>query len=306
MQGGEYDGNHSFANIQDKAHTDVQGNLYFKGISGGGIYKINPHEVDNLTMEEYLPQTEWENCEYYMVDKTGVCAYWRSTIDVLKFKSPNGRIYPIRQVIDDSEKAVSVFLGLNSNYYIVSELKNHTSDMETWKKRYIYETTYTNEELLSKKVVGFDSFSPYLDFNPNPIKRTDIAISNDYINNIYELVVFDEQNNTVTKSTINDLLSISNNFPNIEHNITSDNLYAKVEGTWIKIDFNTYNVSKMDISNYEIYSISSSIKNPELSFSGLRYSDGRNIIGTIDKNGTILVMENMQITDKITTLIRLN
>lgn len=43
-----------------------------------------------------------------------------------------------------------------------------------------------------------------------------------------------------------------------------------------------------------------------LSFSGLRYADGQNVVGTINEDGTITAFEKTKTSNKITTLLRLN
>ena len=53
-------------------------------------------------------------------------------------------------------------------------------------------------------------------------------------------------------------------------------------------------------------SMSSSPSSPGLSFAGLRYADGKNVVGMINEDGTITANDRTATSDPIVSLVRLN
>lgn len=73
-----------------------------------------------------------------------------------------------------------------------------------------------------------------------------------------------------------------------------------------------YSVRIIDLVQvgYEIasdgISMSSSPSSPGLSFAGLRYADGKNVVGMINEDGTITANDRTATSDPIVSLVRLN
>lgn len=67
-----------------------------------------------------------------------------------------------------------------------------------------------------------------------------------------------------------------------------------------------YQTSEFHVSDYEIQTLSASPASPNITFTGFRYSDGANVVGTIDENDKITIDNVADNGEKIINLIPLN
>lgn len=270
------------------------------------IKKFNLKNPSNITMENYI--TDNQNIHKYWVNGKGTCFY-NSNIG-LKFQCSGGRFYNIKALVSDFDN-FNIFHSLNDCFYVVNDkLMNSEQGLVQLLKIYKIEEI-GNDELKSYKVADL-STTDYLinihfyEFCPNPIKKTHI-ISNGEIT--YE---FDETTNEFRKL---DFILPETHY--IGWGTYRSNAFLTSEALWVHDDTKLYRLNLADYSlniidlikeGYEIKkeNITCSINAPGLSFSGLRYSDGQNIVGTINEDGTITAFEKTKTSNKITTLLRLN
>ena len=292
-------------------YSDANGNLYL-GYRGHNsktkISKINIQDSDNISIEDYLPASEMDNLVFYYdenlefsVNPSGVCAYKTYGSVGEKLKCPGGRIYPIEQLIPDDALGASgfyyhLFMGHNGSYYIATS----TGSVIT-----IYKLLEpTNNEILSEQVAELASESYYgsqIRYSvKNPEKGTHIwSLGN-------KLVEFSERENTIINTTIE--------IPTIQSDThlfyASGMLYIGNNGfqRLTQISFNDYSDQKnvdFQSNGYEAYNIISSMS-PELTFTGLRYTDANYVVGIVDAAGNINSLESTAQVNEKTILIRMN
>lgn len=69
---------------------------------------------------------------------------------------------------------------------------------------------------------------------------------------------------------------------------------------------NDYQVSEFQVLDYEIQSISTSSESSNITFTGIRYMDGANVVGTINESNEIVENKVSENGEKIINLIPLN
>lgn len=69
---------------------------------------------------------------------------------------------------------------------------------------------------------------------------------------------------------------------------------------------NNYQTKCIDLSGYEIYDISTNLQSDDLSFTALRYQDGKNILGILNKEGHIESIVEKDSNTKLEKLYQLN
>lgn len=62
-----------------------------------------------------------------------------------------------------------------------------------------------------------------------------------------------------------------------------------VQPTFSKIAIKDYQESQFQILDYEIQSLSASSESPNIAFTGFRYSDGVNVVGTITETDEVII-----------------
>lgn len=92
--------------------------------------------------------------------------------------------------------------------------------------------------------------------------------------------------------------------------VSKSNVYTLSGTTLQKIDLKTLQLTSKDMvqEGYEIKTenISGAENSDELTFAGLRYKDGMNVVGTIDSDFNVHVFENTLSSTPIMNLIRIN
>lgn len=94
--------------------------------------------------------------------------------------------------------------------------------------------------------------------------------------------------------------------------VTSESLFV-FDGDYKKlyrISLADYSVHTIDMvqASYEITptTLSCNLTSPGLSFAGLRYADGKNVVGMINEDGSITANEKTATDTPIVSLVRLN
>lgn len=67
-----------------------------------------------------------------------------------------------------------------------------------------------------------------------------------------------------------------------------------------------YQASEFQVLDYEIQTLSASPESPNITFTGIRYLDGANVVGTIDENDKITIDNVADNGKQIINLISLN
>ncbi len=271
-----------------KVYTDAQGNIYLQPgyikIGEGFytavyvIYKINTQNAENVTLEEYVPSAEGAGS--FIVDRAGVCYYGN-------FKCPGGRIYTQSQLFP-SASVQDAFLGLTGSLYICA-------DDGMYKL-----SALTNNELAVGKI-NQRSFSSYL---YNPIKQVFLLHGYDDSSGDEAVAEFNEATNDITE------IQLDYPFKELSYAdfSTSDARYVGRQKL-TKISYSDYSSQPfIDFDNlgYKIYSISASSNSPKLSFTAMDYANSNYIMGEIDSNGTVNILDSRNNNGQVWTLTKLN
>lgn len=278
--------------------SDDYGCWYF--VSSGTVVKLNASNPDNLTVESCL--AEGQSANRYWVSADGVIYYEYGLNS--KFKCPGGRTYTFEELLGVS--SASVFCGHSGVFYaaagdiykislqgpnILQAQVVWESDLETWNSVYApYDKVYC----------------------PNPKRKEHIAVNN---NSLY---VFNEELNEMRKIEQSESIpfireycgwesaSWTNAFVTSESLFIFDESYKKL----YQISLADYSVHTIDMvqAGYEITptTLSCNLTSPGLSFAGLRYADGKNVVGMINEDGSIMANERTATDTPIVSLVRLN
>lgn len=87
---------------------------------------------------------------------------------------------------------------------------------------------------------------------------------------------------------------------------TSKAWYTHSNTTFSKIAMKDYQSSEFQVSDYEMQTISATTENPNITFTGFRYSDGANVVGIINENDEVTIENVANNGEKIINLIPLN
>lgn len=266
-----------------KSQQDNKGNIYFTSgnFSYNQIYKLN---ISDFTMQSMLPEGQ----EFINFDVTGdgFIMYWNDNTDDknYKVKCPGGRIYPITDV----------------PFMIKDELYSYKD------KKIIKWETVGNNEMKETKICEFYNLPDYASSSDryeiqqvlnNYAKNT--ALLRDNWGSWYEF-------NGETYSEV----EIPQDFNWYELELgcfyTNKAWYRQDNTHFNKLSMNDYQVSEFQVLDYEIQSISTSSESSNITFTGIRYMDGANIVGTINESNEIVENKVSENGEKIINLIPLN
>lgn len=281
---------------------DREGNLYFAS-DQSMVYKINTTNLDKFQIEEYLPKDQ--KFSNFMVNPHGICFYGNGNTNALddkKLKLPSGQIVPFKNLIDFSEDTFinynDVVIGPDGDYYFAIQTPSWTSGIYS-----LYQVQFNNEQPKTSFVTEVNiNYSGGIYFRRNKIKDTFFT----YSHSSKDILEFDKSNKKF-KSYPKDLPNgtYGNEFFTKDYWLITP---LNQDGTKItKVSLKDYNLDVVTVvpnEEYEIYDFKTSPYSNVVSFSGLRYSDGKNIIGTIEENNTISIEVVEQ--GKPINLIKLN
>lgn len=146
--------------------------------------------------------------------------------------------------------------------------------------------TINNNDIEEKEVCKLPDENTYWRFIPNYVRNVMV------INGNYE---FDgekciELNKHITVGDI----------------CTSKAWYSRNNRTFSKISMKDYQESQFQVLDYEIQNLSTSLESPNIAFTGFRYSDGVNVVGTITESDEVVIDNVAESGNKIINLISLN
>lgn len=95
-------------------------------------------------------------------------------------------------------------------------------------------------------------------------------------------------------------------YVNIGNICTSKAWYILNNTMFSKTAMKDYQESQFQVSEYEIQSLSASSESPNIAFTGFRYSDGVNVVGTITETDEVIIDNVAENGNKIINLISLN
>lgn len=266
-----------------KSQQDNKGNIYFTSgsFSYNQIYKLN---ISDFTMQSMLP--EGQEFTNFDVTGDGFIMYWNDNTDDknYKVKCPGGRIYPITDV----------------PFMIRDELYSYKD------KKIIKWETVGNNEMKETEVCEFNNL-------PDDVTSNDKYEIQQVLNNYAKNTVLLHDNwgswyefNGETYSKV----EIPHDFNWYEHEpdcfYTNKAWYRQDNTHFSKLSMNDYQVSEFQVLDYEIQSISTSSESANITFTGIRYIDGANVIGTINESNEIIIDNAAGNGEKIINLIPLN
>ena len=253
-----------------KTILDNQGNIYIASSSNSNYpeyRQIYKLNVSDFTMQKMLPDEVI--CNNFTVTDNGFVVYWSSQEQQqnCRVKCPGGRIYPI------SDTYTFIF---NGNLY---SIRNNAI---------IQYKTVGNNDLEEKTIctISDEQFNGYWRFLPNHVRKTMV------LNEYYE---FDGEKCTQLDKQIN-----------IGDIRTNKAWYNRSNTTFSKIAMKDYQESQFQILDYEIQSLSANSESSNITFTGFRYSDGANVVGTITESDEVVIDNVAENGNKIINLISLN
>ena len=253
-----------------KTILDNQGNIYIASSSNSNYpeyRQIYKLNVSDFTMQKMLPDEV--RCNGFTVTDNGFVVYWsgQEQQQNCRVKCPGGRIYPISDIY--------TFI-FNGNLY---SIRNNAI---------IQYKTVGNNDLEEKTIctISDEQFNGYWRFVPNHVRKTMV------LNEYYE---FDGEKCTQLDKQIN-----------IGDIRTNKAWYNRSNTTFSKIAMKDYQESQFQILDYEIQSLSASSESPNIAFTGFRYSDGVNVVGTITETDEVIIDNVAENGNKIINLISLN
>lgn len=267
-------GNRYFTNEAD-IFTDDEGNLYY--IGDGRVHKINISDINNIFDETITPESDAIN--RYVLSSNGemfYCYYREGYLH--RLRSVGGKLIPYAISSDGGNYDNVAFRGLDGKIHIFDReaLQIITfGDYGSISADTI--TTNVQNTIYNLEYGGGTTSDPYLIVYPNKI----MAIGTNS-----QALVLDSNN---PMEITEDVFNINNYMAISDLHYNSSYIYCcgQTEGLYsiVRIDPYTYvrNVVLQD-SNYEIYSFVVD-DNETITFNGLRLSDGKTVIASIDKNG---------------------
>lgn len=298
-------------------YVDQNNNLYQRtDIYDAMIYQYNVSDPNNIRLSEYIPDNQ--EVDDYIVNERGFCFYGSLRAAEFKIKCPGGRIYTSSELLNGADDEVSVFRGCKNDTFFIIEHKylsnpvdnkhykiicyelveNGLNELVTTQRSEIYCSTNYDTGVISNAIQKtqvmntrmFNDYNPpskVLEYNEETQKFNELNMQLPYIYKDYSGEMHFTRNNTATTKNVTFIYDQSKNELVIlklaDNAITRINLVGK----------------------YELYSMDGDVDSDEVTFSGLRFSDGRNIVGTIDQTGQFHAIETINAT-KETVLIRLN
>ena len=266
-----------------KSRQDNKGNIYFTlgNFSYNQIYKLI---VSDFTMQSMLP--EGQEFTNFDVTGDGFIMYWNDNADNknYKVKCPGGRIYPITDV----------------PFMIKDELYSYKD------KKIIKWETIGNNEMKETEVCEFNNL-------PDDVTSSDkyeiIQVLNNYAKNTVLLhdnwgSWYEFDGETYSKVEIPQDFNWYELEPGCFY--TNKAWYRQDNTHFNKLSMNDYQVSEFQVLDYEIQSISTSSESSNITFTGIRYMDGANIVGTINESNEIVENKVSENGEKIINLIPLN
>jgi len=280
-----------FAN-ETKIPSDNSGNFYYMGsVNYNSITKMNIQNPDNVTTEQY--SATGQEIAKFETDKNGNCIYRTVNIEEYKIQKSNGGIY----LVEPNEYPQNTSLNIEiDNYWIGTNGLIYVMEGGYYNPN-IRKISINQEGNVSDDIVWLGNGTT----NPNNYQfyfnGANEGWSKIYCNNevifipdqseYYKGWKYKELNDEIEFASLpiwNEVKAITNSL---------DYVYIGYGTSIIKLSILDLSYTEI-IQNgeYEIYTLSVDI-NEVVTFSALRYSDGKKVVGTInDSNIEIIDEEN--------------
>lgn len=262
--------------VELQSVLDNQGNIYI-ATSNNQICKL---DVSKFTLQPML--ADGQNFTNFDVTGDGFIIYWNNYSDNknYKVKCPGGRIYPITDI---------PFI-INNELYSYQDRKIIKWEM------------VGNNELKETKICKIEGGDEYPDIDILDIiynyARNTVLLQTNY-GRYYE---FD--------GTTYQLVELPNSFNWHEgaegHFQTDRAWYIQNNTRFYKMSMADYQESEFRINDYEIQTLFASPKSSNITFSGIRYMDGANVVGIITESDEVVIDNVADNGNKIINLISLN
>lgn len=270
--------------------ADKHGNIYYK--KDYQVHKIDFSNPDNVVDKTLTPQSD--DVIMYVVSDNGELLYriYKDDSYFHRLRTTSGRLIPYRVEVDDIWDIgydYLVFRGFDGNI--------HVFDRQAIKViQFNSDDTYSEEKILEDRsiinsVVSLDGY-PYL------IKLSDRYIAMG-VNGL--AVVIDSKDRSIMTGIPQDVcggIKISQ----LEYNDSYIYCCGQKNGAYSLLRINPYTYESEAVvrdNDYEIYSFVV-LDDNTITFNGLRLSDGKTILATIDKNGRVKVLEEYSNYTQIT------
>lgn len=280
--------------------TDKKGNLYY---TNGRVHKIDVSNPNNITDEALTPESDFVGFRDFYVSSNGELLY-----NGHRLRNTQGRLFNIAEIGESFYRGLNGNLRLFLQYAIEDRACYGIFEIE-----FQSDGNYQLKEIQAK--INTDFYAPRDEYwivtLPNKILR---------INTDGKTLIMDSTNPADYAANLdwpptnivgNDLWGPYQNIFNIS-DLQYNNSYIYCCGirnntsySLLRTDINTNQCETViQDNNYEIYSFTVN-SDDSVTFTGLRMSDGKNVLVTIDKNGTIINEKVTSTNDKI-VLERIN
>jgi hypothetical protein len=269
--------------------SDVKGNIY----SGyrQSIVKINPG--DNTITELRFGENELQYGNI-LVDRHGICLYRAETGWRARHTSNWNRITPM----DEIDYFTPLVRGNDGYIYFLNIGEYDVEANGSMYSLYRIDEAANNDvktTLLTNQIIsgGGSSNDKLYD---NHVNKSLIVISS---NNLHEY-------NIAGNSWRSFPLSVALSG---EQFAAQNCLYYfdRANRRFQRLDLNSYAISDLGVSDYEIRNVTTSLHADEIMFTGMRFADSRQVAGSIDASGKVtIITESDNNNTRIENLIQLN
>lgn len=286
-------GNAYFANSPSVV-VDKTGNMYYK--YNRRVHKIDVSNVDAITDETITPETDAINVFTLSSDGELFYRYYSSDGYKYRLRSTGGRLIPCDLSSHDSRDDNIAFRGLDGKLHIFdrSSLQIITFlDYGNIESQQIL----TQEENNIQNTIYFLHYNGSTDRQPYIINLKDKILA---IGTISQALVLDSKNSS---DITGEIFNINNymNISDLHYNQSYIYCCGESLGQFALVRINPYTYATdiiMQNTDYEIYSFVVQ-DDDTIIFSGLRLSDGKSIIASIDKKGTFTILDESLNTNSI-------
>lgn len=266
--------------------TDGYGNIYYSSYdnySGNHrVHKIDISNINQIVHEAITPISDYVN---RFVSSTNGELFYEYYSDVSKYRlrSAGGKLIPF-SLSADFYFAYIAFRGLDGKLHIFDEECLQTVSFSDY-GNITLDTIITNVQNTIYELELYFTYlaKPYLVTLENRI----LAIGKSSA----ALVLDSDNKDDITGN----VFYINDNMPIRDLHYTDSYIYCcgEIEGNFSLVRIDPYTYSKdviMQNNDYEIYSFTV-LDDETIMFNGLRLSDGKNIIASIEKNGKFKILD---------------
>ena len=259
-----YTGANTFLNNFD-IQSSSDNNFYYH--SYNKVYKVN----FSLNYEQYSPVGK--EIRHFKVKNNG-CMMYKDIVSEYVIKSPSGSLFSVSDNVSGDIDAF--WLGTNNNFYI-----------------------YRNNESIDKiEIVGNDMVITNVYNNFSSLRN----LNNEYYfkQEVGDAVFFFPINlngNIIWSydESANEATDVTAYFPDYVHVVdvdsSNDYFYLATKDNIYKYSSNIEGITLFDQSDYDIYTMCVD-ENDNVIFNALRNSDGKVIIGFVDSEGNINILDD--------------